>query len=938
VSLKNIGSRENGRETHKSAIKAFLVVLAVQTIGCVSRDNRVGKETIIGFTRNMETTHAAGNEKRAKRRNGDSSHGSDSTKALAEAAQPDVRKKRNTRSSSSSMDGGAEDAGMGSDAGSVPVDVSLEGIDQQNANTMDSIEKMTEYLKNLPGLPRSVPQLRKLQKNEIEELEIILEFRGNPGQAEDSWREDWGGNLSLVEKDIVNPQMRLNSRGVITATSGMTTMHKKSPRQSLLWWARNGPNPTLARRLMRTILQHVCTFQSHGIPPTLKKIFGGITPESSIEDIIHRIRRASYDPQVLKEDGWTVEKSAAPEGASGGAYLIGEKILSDQATAVIIAYVHDPDIGDLWKALWVDDEMLSFDLEAEELLDAKRKWDKRFKPSSTSIPPAEVALKSDGDPKSRRFTRFNDRHDFTLPGIECGIVLAASYSKGARPNVYWPARLMHASEGDGNTISGAATAKRTISKQKVEVVFLAPYWISDDQFGRQRRLELLSENGESSLKTNPLFMIETIDANDEMLKEFSFDSINLEGLDIARLRAAFRFTGLPKSVFSRFLDSHRIAMALKQYAKVHLKSSPQSLSSMDKAAAGLFESHPIALQVPSFPSVILHLPFSYILSKLPRAYLDTSTGSSVAIESRAMEPSVEPILNLDGMIKAMIPPNCFNDANAQTVTAISPNAATTLVKPQPSDFVQAPTQALWISGATTAGEDVDDERASAIMSFMMEFPLLNESLNRFYSSPTLVGVLSCLTRLLSQIGEEDEEMTIRALTISERQGKLRSLITSWSILKRLGEDSLAALLSSDARPVLVEWCRCAEKIYLFMVAMFADGKTVGNGLTTVITDTRCNSHRTSGGCFERPVRLPAALKGAKLAGAGRDEMTRLITSVPVQYLDYVEKKLLAKAHDMSYLKRMKSKCAAARTDDEVLVLTDNSDGEGGEDTSKCEFC
>jgi hypothetical protein len=41
---------------------------------------------------------------------------------------------------------------------------------------------------------------------------------------------------------------------------------------------------------------------------------------------------------------------------------------------------------------------------------------------------------------------------------------------------------------------------------------------------------------------------------------------------------------------------------------------------------------------------------------------------------------------------------------------------------------------------------------------------------------------------------------------------------------------------------------------------------------------------------------------------------------------------------MSYLKRMKSKCAAARTDDEVLVLTDNSDGEGGEDTSKCEFC
>jgi hypothetical protein len=875
----------------------------------------------------METTRAAGNEKRPRRRNGDSSN--DGAKALIEGG---FRKKRNTRSSSSSVDGGMEDAGISSDAGSVPVDVSLEGIDQQNANTMSSIDKMMEYLNNLPALPRSVPHLRKLPKNEVEELEIILEFRGNPGQPEDSWRADWGGNLSLVDKDILNPQMRLNSRGVISATAGMAAAQKKGSRQSLLFWARSGPNPTIATRLIRTLLQHVCTFQSHGIPPTLKKIFGGITAESSIEDIVGRIRRASYDPQVLKEDGWTVEKSAAPEGASGGAFLIGEKILSDQATAVIIAYVHDPDIGDLWKALWVDEEMLSFDLEAEELLDAKRKWDKRFNPSS--IPTAVVALKSEGDPKLRRFTRFNDRHDFTVPGIEYGIVLAASYSKGARPNVYWPARLMHASEGDGFAGGSTATTKRTISKQKVEVVFLAPYWIADDQFGRQRRLELLSENGESSLKTNPLFMVETVDANDEMLKEFSFDSSNMEGLDITRLRAAFRFTGLPKSVFSRFLDAHRIAMALKQYAKVHLKSSPQSLTSMDKAAAGLFESHPIAVQVPSFPSVILHLPFSYILSKLPRAYLDTSTGSSMTIDARAMEPNVEPILNLDSMVKAMIPPNCWNDDISQNVNAIGSNTTTALVKPQPSDFAQTPTQALWISGATSSGDDADDERTSAIMSFMMEFPLLNDSLNRFYSSPTLVGVLSCLTRLLSQIGEEDEEMTVRALTIPERQVKLRSLITSWSILKRLGEESLAALLSGDARAVLVEWCRCAEKIYLFMVAMFADGKSVGNGLTAVITDTRCNSHRTSGGCFERPVRLPAALKGAKLAGAGRDDVTRLITSVPVQYLDYVEKKLLSKTHDMSYLKRMKSKCAAARTDDEVLMLTDNSDGEGGEDTSK----
>jgi hypothetical protein len=41
-----------------------------------------------------------------------------------------------------------------------------------------------------------------------------------------------------------------------------------------------------------------------------------------------------------------------------------------------------------------------------------------------------------------------------------------------------------------------------------------------------------------------------------------------------------------------------------------------------------------------------------------------------------------------------------------------------------------------------------------------------------------------------------------------------------------------------------------------------------------------------------------------------------------------------KAHASSYLKRMKIRCAAANTIDEGVVLTDDSDGNGGDDTSK----
>ncbi len=108
----------------------------------------------------------------------------------------------------------------------------------------------------------------------------------------------------------------------------------------------------------------------------------------------------------------------------------------------------------------------------------------------------------------------------------------------------------------------------------------------------------------------------------------------------------------------------------------------------------------------------------------------------------------------------------------------------------------------------------------------------------------------------------------------------------------------------------------------------------GNGVTAVITDSRCNEHVTSNGSFERAVRLPAAIKGAKLAGAGSRPNMRLITKVEDSYLSTVEERILPMAHKSSYLKRIKTKVSNIAQDAKGVPLTDDSDGEGGEDTSK----
>ena len=79
--------------------------------------------------------------------------------------------------------------------------------------------------------------------------------------------------------------------------------------------------------------------------------------------------------------------------------------------------------------------------------------------------------------------------------------------------------------------------------------------------------------------------------------------------------------------------------------------------------------------------------------------------------------------------------------------------------------------------------------------------------------------------------------------------------------------------------------------------------------------------------------MPAALKAARNVGAGKSDNVQLSTAVEKSYVEMAENQVLMKAHSASYLRRMKSRCSQIRGD-QVVYLTEDSDGNGGEDTSK----
>lgn len=147
-----------------------------------------------------------------------------------------------------------------------------------------------------------------------------------------------------------------------------------------------------------------------------------------------------------------------------------------------------------------------------------------------------------------------------------------------------------------------------------------------------------------------------------------------------------------------------------------------------------------------------------------------------------------------------------------------------------------------------------------------------------------------------------------------------------------GEELISSYEHGKSTAYLVDWRKACERIYKYITLAFST-KGFGNGVSWVVTDSLCNQHLTSQECFERAVRIPAALKAAKEAGAGGSDRIQLMTAVAEKYLEMADKEVIKRAHSKTYIQRIKKRCKSVTQEREVVSLTEDSDGNGGHDTS-----
>ncbi|KAL3924265.1 MAG: hypothetical protein SGILL_001145 [Bacillariaceae sp.] len=713
------------------------------------------------------------------------------------------------------------------------------------------------YIKLPPLVSRPKP-LKPLGDSEVKELEKLFGIDKGTQQ----WDDDWAGVVAMTEEEVANPDARPGER--------------QKPRSLLTWAAKGKKSMKLLNNLVRQVYSHRTT------PKQAKKILASANPDS-FESLRDAIGRLSLDPLVLRQDGWTTIKAAQPDGASGGAFRIGEKVIWQGYTAVVFAFVHDPHIGDLWKAMWIED-FKTFDVELEELVDAKKRWDRK---QQSKLKDKEKSK----DVDSRRSNRNLSNPDFQIEGIEHGIILATSYAKGARHGVFWPARVMHATELVGSQ------SKRQ-NRLKVDVVFLAPYWNSDP-LAVGRRTEALSDSierhGDALFSSGPLFEVESIDANEETIQQYPYSAES--GLDTDELKSSFKFAGLPKAVFARFLDSHRLALALRTYSQDEMKST--AASDIDRASAGLLEGHPLSALTTHFPHEVLHLPFEYILSQLPHPEQNISS-----ISRHAFNINEEPALKLAGILDAMKPPASLGLDESASSSAVAESPRGSFMNGTPVSF------------EPMANGNRDDPYD--INRFLTGLT----SLQSFLAGNSIASTL--LKSNLSALLRTSPSSAIQQLQNPSKMQKIASSVyQAWVVVKAQGEELVGP---TKHEGTMKEWRRFCERIYKYLCT----GNKLENrelGQSLVITDSRCNLHLTSSECYERPVRLPAAMKAVRQAKGN----IRVVNSVEDKYIEMAEDKIISKAHKRSYIQRFKKRCAAA-TQDVIISLTEDSEGNGGEDT------
>mmetsp|Transcript_10645 Transcript_10645/g.15057 ORF Transcript_10645/g.15057 Transcript_10645/m.15057 type:complete len:832 (+) Transcript_10645:3-2498(+) len=472
---------------------------------------------------------------------------------------------------------------------------------------------------------------------------------------------------------------------------------------------------------------------------------------------------------------------------------------------------------------------------------------------------------------------------------------------------------MHVSENS----SSQPQSKRGSAKNRISVVFLAPYW-NRPITGGSRRVEPYGENltqAKTMFDSGPLFEMDTIEVSSEMLQKYPYSGRELK---IDQLRDAFRFSGLPKAAFPRFLDSHRLAMALKTYSSTKLKTPAATLGD-SRAISTLSDTHVMAIQTAMYPLSILHLPFEYILSELPPPTAEH------AITMDQGEETVEPVLDLHGMLNAMAPPHCWG----MSQSIVSNNHVASPVKKSSNLNSLHPQDIASPLQIKPSGESHTDDPEWNLNQFCSEYLL--ETLSSKVATTHLSRLGDDLSILISQL--RDASLKWKELDSASQTKKSRLFLNRCMLMKSHGEESIICNLEGDvvSQKLVTEWRKSCERIYKRATIKFSNNDA-GNGVTMILTDSRCNEHLTASGCVERVVRLPAAIKASKMAGAGKSRDIQLVFPVDDRFVNMAEKTVLPKAHKVSYLKKMKARCMAIEPGKKGATLTDDSDGNGGEDT------
>jgi len=776
----------------------------------------------------------------------------------------------------------------GSDAGAAAKTQSDDDLDY----TSDLIDPALEGLMKLEDMviPKVDP-LDPLTFRDLAELEAALQIGDHYNYGEDDgWKGDWAGNLDLFRKEVVVNKNYLN-----------TQPSAKPIRIDYCDWVASNARNKSDLRGLELLFRYV--YHMKGTPAMAKKILAHAlqrpaqSSEERLDIIIKAATRMNYDPIVLKQDGWTIKKTETPEGPLGGAIYIGRRVMWQKHEAVIVAYIPDETYGGLWKGVFLED-LDTFDMEPGELQLALKKWENKSR---------QKAFRSN---KHSGSTRFAATAKFTVPGIENGIILAKPTNKASK-GIMWPARVRNIVEGKRNA---DGKVRRNSSKNQIHVIFLAPFWNAQDASVSKMT------NATDPYSVGPLFEYDTVEVSEYNIQEYTHNSISIE-----KLETAFRFLGLPKGIFARYLDSHRLAVSLKAYSLKHL---PKNRDSEDQllASASLTESHILSVKAPIFPDVVLMLPFDYILSKLPHP-------SELAASSLGNdEDSQEPVIDIDGIVHSLSPPECFGKSSQEprNSSCLTPEALPSSPDPNftPAKSVK---RALQLASEENNG---DSDTVWSMNNFASDFlvGLFQREAVDDFSVEGIGQMRTLITNLVAKLRQTCSAYP--SYGMHRKVIELKKMLCQCLLIKGHGEDCIeySSIPQGVSKVIIItEWRKACERVYKRAVSKLSFAG-VGNGVTSVITDSRCNGHVTQLGSFERPVRLPAAIKGAKRAGAGKDPNVLLLTEVEDIYYNMAENVVIPKAHKKSYVKRLKAKIQSIPPDQKGVPLTDDSDGEGGDDT------